>query len=668
MVRSGRERPPGRTEGAFPTIGGTAGDSDHDGLSDVFERLVGTDAARVDSDGDGLTDGYEASTGTDPLSTDTDRDGFTDGLEVGQRGDPLTADASGTVPRWTIESGSQRRLASLSTAPQPAQQAPVAQQPGPTTEAPPSPGPARDLNGGRVSSDGAEPKLVASLDAAGHGNWQGAVKSGNHWYLAQAGAGDKFQVFHRLDGSGKALDQMKVVGAAHTTSFAVIGNTVYATNDGEVVTFPYQPGATIDAGDSTPTGWKGYISIDPTNRLAVIRKGNHYRAYDLQTREPVGKEVITPTGQRQGFSIVGDALYVLTGKTNQPGRVDSFSFTTGEQTGTQDVTAVGPGRHREPEGMFGDLMGVKTGLGSERRLKIYQLDTGIAPATEAPPVTDQPPPTAASPTVAPVDDGGSPAPPEPASAADHSGGDEHADDAGDDGDHVKFGGKTVDRRTASMLAEAERLANVEDPSIGRFNLTQGSFSHSVGASAGTHDGPGAFDMYTRSYSAAQKETIGLALRQVGFASWLRRESQGPWDEHWHGIAIGTKGLPSVAASQVENYLDGLNGLRGNGKDTDKRPEEIRTWEEYQKEQGAADDRPATPAEPNQPAADATDNQFDIAGGQQLDPGLDSDADGLTDVFERLAQTELRPGRHRRRRAPRRLRGEHLQKRPAVDRQ
>ena len=119
-----------------------------------------------------------------------------------------------------------------------------------------------------------------------------------------------------------------------------------------------------------------------------------------------------------------------------------------------------------------------------------------------------------------------------------------------------------------MLAEAERLANVEDPSIGRFNLTQGSFSHSVGASAGTHDGPGAFDMYTRSYSAAQKETIGLALRQVGFASWLRRESQGPWDEHWHGIAIGTKGLPSVAASQVQNYLDGLDGLRGNGKDTD----------------------------------------------------------------------------------------------------
>lgn len=66
---------------------------------------------------------------------------------------------------------------------------------------------------------------------------------------------------------------MKVVGAAHATSFAVIGDTVYATKDGQVVTFPYQPGATIDASDSTPTGWRGYISIDPTQRFAVIRRG-----------------------------------------------------------------------------------------------------------------------------------------------------------------------------------------------------------------------------------------------------------------------------------------------------------------------------------------------------------------------------------------------------------
>jgi hypothetical protein len=633
QIDSGQDLGTGATPwtqpGMTPTIGGPAGDSDRDGLSDVFERLVGTDPARVDSDWDGLTDGFEASvSGTDPLSVDTDLDGMTDGFEVGQRSDPLTPLAgSGVVPRWTIEVGAQRRLAAVSAAERSSQAGGVPAEGSQTSPVPP-PAPARDLNGGRVSSDGAEPRLVVSLDAAGHGNWQGAVKAGNHWFLAQAGAGDKYQIFHRLDSSGKEIDQMKVFGAAHATSFAVIGNTVYATYDGEVVTFPYQPGAAIDGSKSTPTGWKGYISIDPTQRFAVIRKGNHYRAYDLATHEPIGQEVVTPRGGRQGFSIVGDTLYVLTGKTNAPARVDSYSFTTGEQTGSQDVTAVGPGRHREPEGMFGDLMGVKTGLGAARRLKIYQLDTGIAPATAVPPATQTPPPVG---TVDDVeDDSGS-------GAVDATGDDRRrGDDVGDDGDHVKFGGETVDRRTAAMLTEAERLANVEDPSIGEFTLTQGSFSHSVGASAGTHKGPGAFDMYTRDYSGDQKKIIGMALRKVGFASWLRRESQGPWDEHWHGIAIGAKGLPSAAASQVDDYRDGGNGLRGNGRDTDPRPDRILTWEQYQKEKGLLDERPASPPGPD---AVANDGRFAIDPGQQLDPAQDSDADGLTDAFERLAGTD-----------------------------
>jgi cell wall-associated NlpC family hydrolase len=44
-------------------------DSDHDGLTDAFEALAGTNANDRDSDDDGLTDGYEAMTShTDPLS------------------------------------------------------------------------------------------------------------------------------------------------------------------------------------------------------------------------------------------------------------------------------------------------------------------------------------------------------------------------------------------------------------------------------------------------------------------------------------------------------------------------------------------------------------------------------------------------------------------------
>lgn len=604
------------------------GDADGDGLTDVFERLIGSDPNASDTDHDGLADGYEAYvSGTDPLLLDTDRDGMTDGFEVAHHTDPLSPVAGAATPRWTISAGYQRRLVEAQTAAAQAGQQPGAEPNGaqPPAAAPlgQGRGPAPDLNGGRVTSTGAEPRLVASLDAEGHGNWQGAVQSGNHWFLAQAGSGDKFQIFHRLDSNGRALDQMKVVGAAHATSFAVIGNTVYATKDGEVVTFPYQPGATIDASESTPTGWKGYISIDPTQRFAVIRKGNHYRAYDLATREPIGQEVVTPKGARQGFSIVGDTLYVLTGKTNAPARVDSFSFTTGEQTGTQDVTGVGPGRHREPEGMFGDLMGVKTGLGNDRRLKIYQLDTGIAPATgHAPAVRTSP--------VGDQHDAGTGVSGAAPAATNHAG----EDRDGADGDHVEFGGETVDRRTSRMLAEAERLANLEDPSIGRFKLTQGSFSHGVSASAGTHDGPGAFDMYTKGYSGEQKKIIGLALRRVGFASWLRTTDQGNWGEHWHGIAIGTKGLPSLAASQVESYLDGRNGLRGNGRDQDPRPEQILTWEQYQQSSETQVAEPQTAyggASGDQPA-----DRFGIDRGQHLDPNADSDVDGLADAFEALA--------------------------------
>jgi hypothetical protein len=79
-------------------------DSDHDGLSDLMEELLGTDPLDADTDDDGLSDGEEYSgngglydTGritaasayweqeirTNPLDADTDHDGLPDGLEVG---------------------------------------------------------------------------------------------------------------------------------------------------------------------------------------------------------------------------------------------------------------------------------------------------------------------------------------------------------------------------------------------------------------------------------------------------------------------------------------------------------------------------------------------------------------------------------------------------------
>lgn len=67
----------------------TPRDSDHDGLSNAFERLAGTNPHSADTDHDGLSDAEEALvTHTDPLSADTDHDGRSDKLEVAQGTDP----------------------------------------------------------------------------------------------------------------------------------------------------------------------------------------------------------------------------------------------------------------------------------------------------------------------------------------------------------------------------------------------------------------------------------------------------------------------------------------------------------------------------------------------------------------------------------------------------
>jgi cell wall-associated NlpC family hydrolase len=58
-------------------------DTEGDGLTDEFEKLLGTDPADLDSDDDTLSDLYETTRShTDPLAVDTDADGTADALEV----------------------------------------------------------------------------------------------------------------------------------------------------------------------------------------------------------------------------------------------------------------------------------------------------------------------------------------------------------------------------------------------------------------------------------------------------------------------------------------------------------------------------------------------------------------------------------------------------------
>jgi subtilisin family serine protease len=76
-------------------------DSDSDGLSNVEEIDLGTDALDSDSDNDGLTDFEETRTyGTDPLAADSDADGLTDYEEVViYATDPLASNLGDLAPR-----------------------------------------------------------------------------------------------------------------------------------------------------------------------------------------------------------------------------------------------------------------------------------------------------------------------------------------------------------------------------------------------------------------------------------------------------------------------------------------------------------------------------------------------------------------------------------------
>ncbi|MGY8687537.1 MAG: LamG-like jellyroll fold domain-containing protein, partial [Verrucomicrobiales bacterium] len=69
-----------------------AGDSDEDGLNDLWERTFFDDLSQSgdsDPDGDGLANSVEKAAGTNPTLADTDGDGFPDGEETAAGSDPL---------------------------------------------------------------------------------------------------------------------------------------------------------------------------------------------------------------------------------------------------------------------------------------------------------------------------------------------------------------------------------------------------------------------------------------------------------------------------------------------------------------------------------------------------------------------------------------------------
>jgi peptidoglycan hydrolase-like protein with peptidoglycan-binding domain len=137
-------------------------------------------------------------------------------------------------------------------------------------------------------------------------------------------------------------------------------------------------------------------------------------------------------------------------------------------------------------------------------------------------------------------------------------------------------GYTVDTRTQNMLTETERLLG--------FHLTLSQGSYNPGGdptSAGTHDGGGVVDINIDGMSSTTRTAVAKALRQVGFAAWVRNPTQGDWPWHIHAAAISDTDLSTQAQNQTGDYYLGLNGLANHAADDGPRIP-IQTWEQYQR--------------------------------------------------------------------------------------
>ncbi|SDD85851.1 peptidoglycan-binding protein [Glycomyces harbinensis] len=141
--------------------------------------------------------------------------------------------------------------------------------------------------------------------------------------------------------------------------------------------------------------------------------------------------------------------------------------------------------------------------------------------------------------------------------------------------NASYGGKRVNARTRAMLVAADAKLSWS------LTLTQGSYTPGNPDSAGTHDGGGVVDIAVGSMSATQRWQTVKALRDVGFAAWLRTPEQG-FSYHIHANAVADTDMAGVAQAQVHDCFFGKNGLASHA--ADNTPSAYRGsftwWEKY----------------------------------------------------------------------------------------
>jgi len=116
---------------------------------------------------------------------------------------------------------------------------------------------------------------------------------------------------------------------------------------------------------------------------------------------------------------------------------------------------------------------------------------------------------------------------------------------------VFYSGEQLDLSTFQKVQKAQGMLG------GMLNITQGSYERASSYSGTTHTGGGVFDVV-----GGNLKRINAALRSLGFASWIRSPSQGPWPWHIHALEIGNPNLSASARRQVLDYAAGGDGLGG----------------------------------------------------------------------------------------------------------
>ena len=137
-----------------------------------------------------------------------------------------------------------------------------------------------------------------------------------------------------------------------------------------------------------------------------------------------------------------------------------------------------------------------------------------------------------------------------------------------DNTRTELNGNALNQRTLWMLQLARALYHGPGDLL---RVVQGSYVDSLAGSFGTHAGGGAVDISIRAratnkvVSGAEAARMVKALRQAGFAAWLRLKGDLKQFDgvHIHAIAIGDHELSNAARAQLdgpEGYFRGLDGV------------------------------------------------------------------------------------------------------------